>query len=158
MYVQAFVLGGEADGAGGTDTSAIFNSDREQATTAAPRPSVGGVEMAALWLRLRRAVVGHTNSSRQAPEGLEDGQGEGGSAGSAEREGAPGAFGLDGVEQVDLSCLGAERFEERDPAGSGSVTPAAFREVIHFWRDCSRTVGRGARSLNFPARAHGGNT
>lgn len=132
--MQAFVLGGEPGGTGGTDANnAVVHNDHEQATAAAQFPSVRSVEMAALWLRLRRAITGHTNrTSRHGPEkSLEEDQGGGGGAGGGEGEGYPGVFGLDRAAQVDLSCLGTELFEERDPTASGHVSPAVFREVIH---------------------------
>lgn len=123
--MQAFVLG--VAGTGGVDTSAISDSSHEQAT-GRPIPPGGGVEMAALWLRLRRAVLGHSSSSQNRQGSLEDDRAEGGGAGGG--GGASGTFELEGVAHVDLSCLGAGLFEARDPKGSGCVDPAVFREVM----------------------------
>lgn len=124
--MQDFVLGGEAAGSGGTDTSTVFDNGREQATMV-PLSAGRGVEMAALWLRLKRAAVGHSSSSRHLQGRVDDGQAENGGAGVG--GGAP-AFGFEGVVQVDLSCLGAGLFEKRDPTGSGCVSTAVFREVM----------------------------
>lgn len=112
----------------------------------------GGVEMAALWLRLRRAVVVHSTAG--SPQGQHDPEdtvpqarctssivGVGGNSGGEEQVGkGPGeeaekggraaggdAFGLEGF--VDLSRVGAGLFRQRDPSGSGDVSPELFQEV-----------------------------
>lgn len=73
-----------------------------------------GIEMAALWLRLRSSV-----------ERQESGIGHLGTSGGANNEGLDGA----GDYTLDLSRLGAGVFETHDPEGSGNVPSGVFREV-----------------------------
>lgn len=100
--------------------------------------------MAALWLRLRRSAVGRgaAGSSARRQNDDEDannlgarrnsgGGGQGGEgredAGKCSRGASDDWFGLDGA--VDLLRVGAGIFRERDPDGSGNVSPDVFREV-----------------------------
>ncbi|CAM9343776.1 unnamed protein product, partial [Scytosiphon promiscuus] len=113
---------------------------RERSTSVTP-PTPNGVEMAALWLRLRRAAL--TRGKQHQPQSAGAGPshrvsiaglgareacgnvGEGGSGGAA---GARGESELDG--EVDLSRLGRGIFESRDPECLGMISQAGFREVM----------------------------
>lgn len=89
-----------------------------------------GIEVAALWLRLRRAVIGRKDSPHRNHSFVSERR-----TGSVEKseedmeggEGGGGDLGLGGA--VDLSSVGEGAFKERDPEGSGVVSCDVFREV-----------------------------
>ncbi|CAM9624783.1 unnamed protein product, partial [Ectocarpus sp. 12 AP-2014] len=128
---QAFIL--DVPGGGGNTATDAHTS---------PELSRGKVDMAALWLRLRRAAIEpssrhHCNDDEaQRPISVSAvGKNGGGGEGRAEdhevmlgeRE-SWSALTWEGP--VDVSSLGRERFEECDTEGSGSVSCHTFREVL----------------------------
>ncbi|CBJ31907.1 hypothetical protein Esi_0291_0012 [Ectocarpus siliculosus] len=107
-----------------------------------PELSRGNVDMAALWLRLRRAAIESSSRhdcnedrvQRPIPESAAGTNGCGGEGGAEDQEVMPGEreswSALTWEGPVDVSSLGRERFEECDTEGSGSVRCHTFREVL----------------------------
>jgi len=90
-----------------------------------------GIEVAALWLRLRRAAIWHRENpprndsfARERKKGSPPGQGDEAVEGE-ERDGSD--LGLGGA--VNFSNLGERSFKERDLGSSGVVSCEFFREV-----------------------------
>lgn len=125
-----------------------------------------GVEMAALWLRLRRTVIGHSTTGsprrqhdpddteirarRASDAGVRRNSGGGRQAGKGRKEAGKGSreassdtLRLGG--EVDLSRVGAGLFRMRDPDGSGSVSAEVFREVRYCPGVGWQEGGRGLR-------------
>ncbi|CAM9262515.1 unnamed protein product [Ectocarpus sp. 12 AP-2014] len=128
---QAFVL--DVPGSGGNTATDAHTS---------PELSRGKVDMAALWLRLRRAAIEpssrhhYNDDEAQRPISMSAvGTNGGGGEGRAEdHEVMLGEreswIALTWEGPVDVSSLGRERFEECDTEGSGSVSCHTFREVL----------------------------
>lgn len=134
-HPQSFIL----DCPNGSPPNTAATAGPEKRTSATPQTHVG-VEMATLWLRLRRAALikgkehwTHVSGNHPALSASIA------SAGASEAYGKVKEGGKDGdgrtwVESEldggwNLSRLGMASFEKSDPEGSGSVSQAVFREV-----------------------------
>lgn len=147
-FSQAFVL--DVPGSGGNTAADAHTS---------PELSRGKVDMAALWLRLRRAAIEpssrhHCNddeAQRPIPVSAVGTNGGGGEGRAEDHEVMLGEreswSALTWEGPVDVSSLGRERFEECDTEGSGSVPCHTFREVSNpatlerwSWREAARQL------------------
>ncbi len=85
-----------------------------------------GIEVAALWLRLRRAAIGRKGSPHRKRNFVREGT-TGGVGQDTSPERGRGDLGLGGA--VDLSSVGEGALKDRDPEGSGVVSCDVFSEV-----------------------------
>ncbi|CAM9719832.1 unnamed protein product [Ectocarpus fasciculatus] len=128
---QAFVL--DVPDSGG---------NRATESPATPELSRGNIDMAALWLRLRRAAIeprsryecNEDEAQRSVPVSAVGTNGVDAEGEAEEQAMTPGEreswSALTWEGPVDVSSLGRERFEECDTEGSGSVPYHTFREVL----------------------------
>ncbi|CAM9197834.1 unnamed protein product, partial [Ectocarpus sp. 13 AM-2016] len=128
---QAFVL--DVPGCGGNTATGAHTS---------PELFRGKVDMAALWLRLRRAAIEpssrhHCNDDEAQRPIRVSAVGTNGGGGEDRAEDHEVMLGereswsvLTWEGPIDVSSLGRDRFEECDMGGSGSVPCHTFREVL----------------------------